>query len=267
MTALAPDTLLVFLDATATLRVAAPACPEWLRARVEERDGGCCWHCGAAARRTSMLFSPLLGGTRTDANTVLCCDRCRARMCDVDPMSGAWSTDGMGWSKAKSRQRFDALADCLQHALPRTSRTSLVAARASLEKLRWPHPRVPIAVLSGTKMVSVALASTTPTAPWGSLSMLAKSAGAVVSPGAPTVLSLPAAHWSELAWSMIDQGALLREVLVNGEVCREEPPAHAPGKPAGSRAWSELFQGVRSAVRGREPLPRSGFRSRYQQVD
>lgn len=262
MTPLAPDTLLAFLDATAALRTEAPAYPEWLRARVEERDGGCCWHCGAAARRTSMLFSPLLGGKRTDANTVLCCDRCRARTCDVDPMSGAWSTGGMGWSEAKSRQRFDALADCLQHALPRTSRTSLVAARASLEKLRWPHPRVPIAVLSGTKMVSVALASTTPTAPWGSLSMLAKSAGAVVSPGAPTVLSVPAQCWPKLAWSLIDQGALLREVQVSSTAGGKGPFPDARRNAASAGPWGELFQGVRSAVRGREALPRSGFHSR-----
>lgn len=262
MSASTSSLLLPFLSATAHLREPAPACPHWLLDRVAERDKGCCWFCGTPTRRSALLFSPLLGGTRTEANSVLCCDHCRVVWNDLDPLTTFWSNGGKGWTERKTIQRFDALADCLQHAVPPAYQRSLATCRASLEKHRWSLPRVPISVLCAGDTVMLALASTKPSSPWGTLAMTAKAAGAVTMQGAPTVLSVPAAQWPQLAWALIEQGALLRRVEVSGVESAGETSGCPQGEPGGPGRWDELFQSVRSAARGREAQPHSGFRAR-----
>jgi hypothetical protein len=262
MSASTSSLLLPFLTATAHLRASAPACPYWLLDRVAERDKGVCWFCGTHTRRSALLFSPLLGGSRTEANTVLCCDRCRVTWADLDPLTTFWSDGGKGWTERKTIQRFDALADCLQHAVSPAHRRSVASCRASLEKLRWFLPRVPVSVLCTGDTVLLALASAKPSTPWGTLTMTAKAAGAVAMQGAPTVLSVPVARWPSLAWSLIEQGALLRRVTVDGVVSAGETSGDPHGEPAGPGPWDELFQSVRSAARGREALPHSGFPAR-----
>lgn len=262
MSAPTSSLLLPFLVATAHLRASAPPCPYWLLDRVADRDKGRCWFCGTITRRTALLFSPLLGGTRTEANSILCCDRCRVTWNDLDPLTTFWSNGGKGWTERKTIQRFDALADCLQHAVPPAYQRSLATCRASLEKHRWSLPRVPVSVLCAGDTVLLALASAKPSTPWGTLAMTAKAAGAVAVPGAPTVLSVPATRWPALAWALIEQGALLRRVTVDGVASAGGTLGDAQGEPGGPGRWDELFQSVRSAARGREALPRSGFSAR-----
>lgn len=262
MSASTSSLLLPFLVATAHLREPAPACPHWLLDRVAERDKGVCWFCGTHTRRSALLFSPLLGGTRTEANSVLSCDRCRVTWNDLDPLTTFWSNGGKGWTERKTIQRFDALADCLQHAVPPAYQRSLAICRASLEKHRWSLPRVPVSVLCAGDTVLMALASTKPSTPWGTLAMTAKAAGAVAMQGAPTVLSIASDRWPAVAWSLIEQGALLRRVEVSGAQSAGETLGDAQGEPGGRGRWDELFQSVRSAARGREALPRSGFSAR-----
>lgn len=255
-------TLLPFLSATADLRVPAPACPHWLLDRVATRDKGCCWFCGARTLRTALLFSPLLGGTRTEANSVLCCDRCRVLWNDLDPLTTFWSNGGKGWTEGKTIQRFDALTDSLQHAVPPAYRRSASTCRAMLEKHRWSLPRVPVSVLCAGETTTFALAAAKASTPWATLGMTAKAAGAVATPGAPTVLSIASARWPELAWKLIEQGALLRRVSVDGDESAGGTPGYAQEEPLGPGRWDEVFQSVHSATRGREALPRSGFHAR-----
>lgn len=258
MSALSGDLLLSFMDATASLRAKGPPVQAWLRARVMARSGNRCWQCGQAASAVIPLFSPAMGGQKSDHNLAAACPVCRVRLLDQDPLAVSWET-GEPLAEGRVAQRLDALTATAQHAVPASAQRSVALCTDWLSTHRWPFPRVPVSVLHGHEETWLTPIAATPGTAWASLAMAARVAGAHPVKMLPSVLLLDSVAWEPLAWTLIERGALLRRVHVAGVAEPEETVANGPGKPCWPGRWEELFHGVQQTARGRVAKPRTGL--------
>lgn len=214
-----------------------------------ERDGNFCWWCEQPATGTASLFSKALGGRPSVDNTVIACPTCAQRFADLDPIVEHWRSAASRWTPTQAAQRARALAETLQHARPSVKGQPSHAATAPLEKLRDDEPRVAVAVLhgaNGTWLTPIAK----PEAAWASLARLARSLGATVCTGAPDVLVMPSSSWEGgAAWSLIEAGALLHRVHLDGVVDATATAGNEAGHHPATPRWEKVFQGARAATR------------------
>lgn len=244
---LAPGLLTAFLTQAHALRVRLRR-PSWMSARVLERDGHRCWWCEQPATGTASLFSRALGGRASVDNTATACPACAQRLADLDPIAEHWRNPSSRWTPTQAAQRQRALAETWQHARG-TDETIPVRAHASLEKLRWEHPRVSLAVLHGNTHTWIAPVAK-PEATWAALMRLARSLGAQRMEDTPDVWGMASPAWREgAAWQLIEEGALLHRVNVADLTDAEASPGNASGNPGDGSRWDELFQGARAASR------------------
>jgi hypothetical protein len=258
MTTLSGDLLLRFMDATASLRSKGPPVQAWLRERVLAKSGHLCWHCRLPASAVVPLFSPALGGLKTERNLMAVCPGCRVLFLDRDPLSLAWET-GHALTDAQAQQRLEALGGALHHVVPSTAQRSVATCTEWLAAHRWLHPRVPVAVSCADGETLLAPVAATPGMAWGSLAMACKQVGAEPVKLLPSVFVLPSRDWETLAWLLIERGALLTRVAVTGVSDAEETLVRGEGKPVGPGPWDQHLHGVQQAARGRAAKARTGF--------
>jgi hypothetical protein len=258
MNAFSGDLLLNFMDATASLRSKGPPVQAWLRERVLAKSGSLCWHCRFPASAVVPLFSPALGGLKTERNLMAVCPGCRVLFLDRDPLSLAWEI-GQSLTDAQGQQRLEALGGATQHVVPSTAQRSVATCTDWLAQHRWLHPRVPVAVLCADGETLLAPVAATPGMAWGSLAMACKQVGAEPVKLLPSVFVLPSRDWETLAWLLIERGALLTRVAVTGVSDAEETLVRGEGKPVGPGPWDQHLHGVQQAARGRAAKARTGF--------
>lgn len=257
MTTLSPDHLLSFMDATAALRAKGPPVQAWLRDRVLMRSGNRCWQCEREALAVVPLFSPALGGQKTERNLAAVCPACRVLLLDQDPLSVSWK-EGQALAEGHQVQRLDSLAGAAQHAVPAAAQRSVATCTAWLSEHRWLHPRVAVSVLHAHGETWFTPVAATPGMAWATLAVAARAAGAQSVKLLPSVLAVASAEWETLAWTLIERGALLRRVHVAGVAEPEETLSDGQRNPWPG-AWDELFHGVQQAARGRAVKARTGF--------
>ncbi len=246
----------VFIAATAALRSKPWVPQKWLKERIIGKANGICWHCGEHAILVMPLFSSALGGGRAEQNLVAACARCRVCFADLDPLTPAWEA-GELHPRTKAEQRLEALAACLQHLVPPRVRTSAAVGTAWLKGNRWTFPRQPLGVFCGAHQTWIAPVSASPGTSWTSLLQLLKQAGCRSVEGIPSVMEVDSPSFQEIAWTLIEHGALLTPVDVRGLPEFRASEAGKNGPSAWRRQWNLRLRGVSGAIRGRQIKQRS----------
>jgi hypothetical protein len=210
------------------------------------------------ASRVERLVAERAGGIARLENLIAVCPTC-AIFSDYRDALELAQQDGRVLSTAQSKQRENALALSLNHAVPSGYRTSRAVCREYLSAGRWSHPRVALAVAPvDGGVLAETISGPESAASSALLEMMERAEAKTV--GSRCVF-VPEDAWLAVAWEAIERHAVLRCVVLD----RENAGLKDGG--AGAAAWREgwdvLLEGVDDVRRNRARLPNQGFTARY----
>jgi len=220
-----------------------PRIEKWKTKKLATQAADGCQFCGSDAGPFELVhfISPHVGGPHALENLLAACPECAARAKRIDWL--AWRGKAKNLATALAAQRLDVIAHAENHLLRTREEARTKPYLLRLMRARWQHPRFVVRAAVSQLGGLLAFPKRTPM-PEGIAMLVCLHGGSPVA-GAHRIFAVPQDCFLDLVWLLIDHGAWVRRVEVDG-FPDPTPPDDGPSR------WWETYTSVDDLVRRRK---------------